>query len=503
MTETEEGSLQVWLATGRDQAQVKRNLVNNEFTPDTGIAVELKLVAGGTLLPSILANQGPDVYHGLGQGDVINYAIRSAILPIEGFEDFEEAASSFNESAMIVLGMEDANGDMHYYGLPEAQGFSMMFVRVDILADLGIDVPRTWDDIMAAVPKFQSKNMAIGITTDTNIHLYQMGGTLFADNGMRINLDSKIGLASFRKMCEFFTKYGFPYSYDAANRFRTGEMPILIGDYTGLYNQLKVFATEIEGLWSMYPVPGTVQEDGSINNCAISSVNASVMVKGSEDRADDAWTYIKWFTGTECQASYANEMVAIMGPSAKYNTANREALANLPWTTEEYQKIQAQFNNLASVPNYPGTYIIARYTEFAFLAAYNDGADPTDALHSYIDTINKEITRKRSEFGLETLEAGVTLADKRLAQAKTAAEELASRGDTYSALSSEILTKVGRKEILSLYDLADEIMSMTSENYAETVKIAKNPDVAELGNEELLFYIATALTHAADALASY
>ena len=503
MTETEEGSLQVWLATGRDQAQVKRNLVNNEFTPDTGIAVELKLVAGGTLLPSILANQGPDVYHGLGQGDVINYAIRSAILPIEGFEDFEEAASSFNESAMIVLGMEDANGDMHYYGLPEAQGFSMMFVRVDILADLGIDVPRTWDDIMAAVPKLQSKNMAIGITTDTNIHLYQMGGTLFADNGMRINLDSKIGLASFRKMCEFFTKYGFPYSYDAANRFRTGEMPILIGDYTGLYNQLKVFATEIEGLWSMYPVPGTVQEDGSINNCAISSVNASVMVKGSEDRADDAWTYIKWFTGTECQASYANEMVAIMGPSAKYNTANREALANLPWTTEEYQKIQAQFNNLASVPNYPGTYIIARYTEFAFLAAYNDGADPTDALHSYIDTINKEITRKRSEFGLETLEAGVTLADKRLAQAKTAAEELASRGDTYSALSSEILTKVGRKEILSLYDLADEIMSMTSENYAETVKIAKNPDVAELGNEELLFYIATALTHAADALASY
>ena len=503
MVETGEESLEVWLATGRDQAQVKRNLVNNEFTPDTGIPVELKLVAGGTLLPSILANQGPDVYHGLGQGDVINYAIRTAILPIDGFEDFEEAASSFNESAMIVLGMEDSEGDMHYYGLPEAQGFSMMFVRVDILAELGIDVPRTWDDIMAAIPKLQARNMEIGLTTDTNIHLYQMGGTLFADRGMRINLDSQVGLAAFRKMCELFTKYSFPYTYDAANRFRTGEMPILIGDYTGLYNQLKVFATEIEGLWAMVPVPGVKQEDGTVNNCAISSVSASVMVRGSEDKADDAWTYIKWFTGDSCQASYANEMVAIMGPSAKYNTANIKALENLPWTTEEYTRIKAQFDNLASVPNYPGTYIIARYTDFAFLAAYNDGEDPTEALLSYIYTINKEITRKRAEFDLETLEQGETLASKRLAQAEAAAEELKSRSDSYSEAYERIITAVKSEDDVTLNAVSDEIMSMTNESYAETVKITKGPDIGDLTNEELLFYIATALADAADALLTY
>ena len=33
------------------------------------------------------------------------------------------------------------------------------------------------------------------------------------------------------------------------------------------------------------------------------------------------------------------------------------------------------------------------------------------------DTINKEVTRKRTEFGLETLEIGQTLASKRLGQA--------------------------------------------------------------------------------------
>ena len=524
--------LEVWLATGRDQAQVKRSLVNDSFTAKTGIGVELKLVAGGTLLPSILAQKGPDVYHGLGQGDVINYAIRTAILPVYSENpvhynktkaeesnktyitikpaDFIEARKSFNDSAMIVLGMEDSEGYMNYYGLPEAQGFSMMFVRVDILAQLGIEVPETWDDIMEAIPHLQARNMEIGLTTDTNIHLYQMGGTLFADNGMRINLDSQVGLAAFKKMCELFTKYSFPYTYDAANRFRTGEMPILIGDYTGLYNQLKVFATEIEGLWAMVHVPGVAQYDENgdpildengkqvINYSAISSVSASVLVRGSEDKMNNAWTYIKWFTGEECQADYASEMVAIMGPSAKYNTANMNALKNLPWSTEELAMIEDQFAHLASVPNYPGAYIIDRYTNFAFLAAYNDGEDPTQALLSYISMINKEITRKRAEFDLETLEKGETLASKRLNQAKEAADKLSDKD-----LADRIKSVIRGQDEVALRTLSEEILAMKGVSEASIPRISTGPDIDDFNKNQLLHYIGIALANAADALASY
>lgn len=507
MTETEEGeALEVWLATGRDQFQVKRSLVNSDFVSNEergyDIPVELKLVAAGTLLPSILANQGPDVYHGLDQGSVINYAIRSAILPVDQFKDFDEVASSFNESAMIVLKMDDADGITHCYGLPESQGFSMMFVRVDILADLGIEIPQTWDDIMAAIPKLQAKNMQIGLTTDSTIHLYQMGGELFADNGMRINLDSQIGLASFQKACDLFTKYGFPYQYDGANRFRTGEMPIIISDYTGLYNQLKVFATEIEGSWVMVPVPGVRQEDGSINNCAIASVTASVLVKGCEGKMlDSAWEYLKWFTGDDCQAEYSNEMVALLGPSAKYNTANRNALERLPWTNEELQRIRAQFNNLAAVPNYPGRYILARYTEFAFLAAYNDKEDPQQAIRSHITAINKEITRKRAEFGLETLEQGQTLADKRFDQAIAAAEELADRDAKYADLLEDVDYASKTNDSAFVRAFAQDILGMTEKD--ASLIISKGPDITEFNEKQLLYYISVALTDAANALDTY
>lgn len=425
LEETDESATEVWLATARDQSQVYRNLINNDFTPNTNIAIDLKLVAGGTLLPSILAGSGPDVYLGLGQGDVINYAIRSALLNIETNEDFEEFTSNnFNEAAMIVLGIEDADEQMHYYGLPESQSFPMMFVRIDILADLGLEVPKTWDDVMSTIPTLQANNMQIGLSTDYKIFLYQQGGDLFADDGMRINLDSKLGLASFEKMCNLFTMYSFPYQYDPANRFRTGEMPILLGDYTGLYNQLKVFATEITGKWEFMPLPGEINgydENGDpiINNVSISGVAATVMVKGC-DKVESSWEFMKWYTGESCQVGFSNEMVAIMGPSAKQAVSNKNALASLPWTTAELEQIQNQFNNLGSVPNYPGAYIIDRYTNFAFLSAYNDNANPSDALLAYINTINKEIERKRNEFNLETLSDGVNeykdLLTKRLAQ---------------------------------------------------------------------------------------
>ena len=111
-----------------------------------------------------------------------------------------------------------------------------------------------------------------------------------------------------------------------------------------------------------------------------------------------------------------NSWVAILGDAAKNATANQEALEELPWTSREYSQLMKQMNNLSAVPQYPGSYIIGRYTNFAFLAAYNNHADPVDELLQYINTINKEINRKRTEFELEILPIGSTLADKRMDQ---------------------------------------------------------------------------------------
>ncbi|MEE0968699.1 MAG: hypothetical protein U0M06_04940 [Clostridia bacterium] len=177
------------------------------------------------------------------------------------------------------------------------------------------------------------------------------------------------------------------------------------------------------------------------------------MVDGC-DNPKKAWEFMQWYCGEECQVQYSNEMVAILGDSAKHPTANIDALSSLPWTTDELRNLELQFNNLASIPNYPGYYFIDRYTNFAFLSAYNDNANPVTELLSYINTINKEISRKREEFGLETLEIGQTLASKRLDQAKEELEgiENSSYTEQIKAALAAIATETDIEAISAAAD---------------------------------------------------
>jgi hypothetical protein len=116
----------------------------------------------------------------------------------------------------------------------------------------------------------------------------------------------------------------------------------------------------------------------------------------------ESWQFVQWQTSAKIQSSYGNKMVALIGPSAKYESANVQALEDMSWTASEKAAIMLQMKNLSSVVNYPGSYIIDRYTKFAFLDAVNNGADAVEALQGYVDSINKEIARKRKEFGLAT-----------------------------------------------------------------------------------------------------
>ena len=414
-------TIEVWVVTGRDQAQIIRNLVDNEFTPEHNISVNLKLVSAGTLLPSVLAKVGPDVSLMETSTMTIDYALRHAVKPLNEFIEAdlangEDVLAEYPDAAMIPLTLynydiETGTTTQEYYGLPDSLTFSMMFYRKDVLSSLGLEIPRTWDELLSILPILQYNNMEIGIQNDIYTFIYQSGNEAYADEGLRINFDDSGVLNAFTKMCNMYTQYSLPYTYDFSNRFRTGEMPIGIAPYTQC-NQLAVFASELSGLWGFVPLPGYehVDENGEtyINNTAIATVTGCIMLDGC-DNTEASWEFMKWYTGTECQVAYSNQIVSIMGIAARPATANTEALIQLPWTAEEAENILLQFENLGAVENHPGSYYLARYVSFAFLSAINERVDPAEALLDYVNTINKEIIRKRQEFGWDYLEIGETL----------------------------------------------------------------------------------------------
>ncbi len=406
-----ERKVDVWTTIGREKSKILRGIIDSEFMvkENPGFGVELKLVSGG-ILQSTLAGIGPDVAF-LGSSDCVNYAIRDAVLPLNDMEGFEEVIKRFPEAANTTLSLVNNEGVHETYGLPNTMTFLMMFYRMDILADLGVEVPKTWNDLKNIIPILQTNNMTIGFpskTAGTKLFLYQKGGEMYAEDGKRINLSSNVALDAFTELTDLFQSYRFPLTYEAANRFRTGEMPILIQDYISLYNQLTVFAPEIDGLWEFAPLPGFeyVDENGEtkVNNCSVVTVEGVCLMKGAEDNKEDSWRFLEWFTRASVQEAYSNELVAVVGQSSKNATANTEALSMLPWSAREYRNLKAQFDNTVGITEYPGAYIITRYIDFAFMDVYNEGANASDAMLDYVMSINKEISRKRKEFGFEYID---------------------------------------------------------------------------------------------------
>jgi ABC-type glycerol-3-phosphate transport system substrate-binding protein len=131
----------------------------------------------------------------------------------------------------------------------------------------------------------------------------------------------------------------------------------------------------------------------------MAAINSIVIMMDAADRGTDeaGFKFIKWWMGATVQGQYANELVALLGPAGKYATANMDAFNDMSWTASELKEIQNQFSNLQAVPEMPGSYIIARNVEFAFLNVYNNDYVPSEALQDYTNTINAEFQRKRDE----------------------------------------------------------------------------------------------------------
>lgn len=402
----EENSIDVWISTGRDQSNIIKQLSDNYFTPDSNISVNIRLVAQNSLLPAVLAKKGPDVYLSSPASDPMNYAMRKAVRKLNDLDGFADTISQFYPSALVPYTYDDV-----VYALPETQSFPLLFYRKDIMQELGIEKFETWDDIYKIIPELQKKYMDFGIPAFSSsvanaldlssywTFLYQNGGVVYNSDSSKIDVDSKIGVESFKKWTGFYTNYRIPSTYDFASRFRIGEIPIAIADYT-MYNLLSIFAPEINGLWGFVPVPGTINTDGSIDRSVAGGGVATVMMATTK-KVDQSWKFMKWWSSTQAQVSYGQELESLLGTSARYPAANKNAIDKMPWSAKDAKIIKEQWQYVKGIPEVPGGYLKDREINFAFRAVVIYGDDPREALIDHVYNINIEIEKKRKEFGLD------------------------------------------------------------------------------------------------------
>lgn len=394
-------TIKAWVASGRDQAQIMRSLISDDFTPKTGYRVKLELVNGGSLLPATVAGIGPDVFVGIGSASIIDYSMRNAAYNLKQFPDFEEVAKQYNPATFIP--MEYMGG---VYGLPMSMSFSVLYYRQDILDELGLEVPETWEDVVAMSSVLAVNNMTFGLPSGNGsflMMLRQKGLEIYNEDATKCLLDSPEAIDVFRFYTNFYSNYGFPVTYSFVNRFRTGETPIAI-DGLGIYNSLEISAPEIKGLWGYTVVPGFADQNGNVNHTSLVSGTATVLLQNS-DQHEAGWEFMKWFSSAEIQSTYGIELESRLGSSGRYTSANTEALKKSCWNREELKVILQQLETVSAVEQVPGGYYLSRNLDNAFRNAVYYNKKAMDVMFDYVHKINNELTDKRKELGLNVASA--------------------------------------------------------------------------------------------------
>lgn len=180
----------------------------------------------------------------------------------------------------------------------------------------------------------------------------------------------------------------------------------LIANYS-IYNTLVVSAPEIRGLWDFTLIPATevTDETGAVtkNRSVYSTGTCSMMIKTEDETVrQNAWTFMKWWAQTDTQVRFGRELEALLGSSARYATANREAFDQLAWSADDVEVLEEQWKSAVGFREVAGGYYTGRHIVNAVRKVINEKEDPRETILDYAITINDELIKKRTEFGLPT-----------------------------------------------------------------------------------------------------
>lgn len=392
--------LDVWVTMGREQAEILRDMTSNLFSAQHKINARISIFpsgsvggSGGVLYLAINSGTAPDVAIGVDSATPTEYAFRNATYDISKLEGYEEFTKLFVKDAFVAYEYEDG-----VYGVPCTQDFQALFYRKDILSAIGVGLPDTWDDVYTILPLLEEHGYQFFYPQNFIPFLLQHGGEMYTEDDSQSALGTPEAIEAFREFTELYTNYALPKAASFLNRFRTGEMPIGVGGF-GEYVQFSVLAPELVGRWGIAPFPGTLREDGTVDRTVSNGSGSASIILADTEKAEEGWEYIQWWMSEDVQTFYAKSVETILGIGGRWNSANIEAFKKLPWDDEDLDTILEMWESNKLIRNIIGSYANSRYLGFAINDVIVAGDNPRDALEEAVKKINKEVAKKRQEFG--------------------------------------------------------------------------------------------------------
>lgn len=403
---TDPSHLQVWVNRPRQYVEIMQKMIDEQFTAETGIQVDLSLMTDPQKL--VLANASgdtPDIATGINYSIPFELGIRGALVDLTKFDNYKEVFGRYSEGILVSSVIGDG-----LYSLPETMNFYVMFCRTDILEKLGLEPPETMEELIGMLPDLQMRGLNVYYPTASmlvmrNFHgttplLFQYGGALYGETAQDIEVNSEASIEGLTALTELFTLYNLPVDIpNFYQHFRNGDLPIGIADFNA-YNLIQNAAPEIANSWSIELVPGvTDPETGEIYRYMSGGAESTVMFASDEEREQQAWRFMDWWSSADVQAEFGQMLQIMYGDEYIWPTANIEAFEKLPFPTAHKDVIMEQAQHILEAPRLLGSYMMEREISNSFNDIVVNGETLRSRIDKAVKTVERETERKLEEFG--------------------------------------------------------------------------------------------------------
>lgn len=397
-------TLEIWANMSVNHVEILRQMIDTYYDGDYDVDVSV-MTDESKLLLSVAGESSPDAAIGVSLARPFDFALRNAAYDLRNFDDFGAIMGDFTDEMFVPFTLNDG-----CYAIPQNVTFYVLFYRTDIIEKLGLEIPQTWDDIIAMLPTLNRYGMSFNTTlcagdaykpfAATVPFIQQFDGNLYAEDGAAVAFGESRTVESFTFMTDLFTRYSVPISIpNFYFNFKNSISPIGVSEIN-TYNLLTNAAPEIYGKWDIAPSIGVKDENGSINNCQPSVTSGCLIMENSEKK-EAAWDFLKWWMSAETQLTYSNLLRLTYGPEYLWSTANLTALEQYSVFSERHrQVILEQLINTRETPRTPAYYQIERDLSNAWNNVVLGEYTAREALDKAIITSNRAIEKKLAEFGM-------------------------------------------------------------------------------------------------------
>ena len=400
----EEGTLRVWVNRPRQYLEILQRMADTGFTPETGVKVSFSIMPDESKL--VLANasgSAPDVALGVSSGRIYDLAVRGALKNLREYEGMETAGKWF-PAGLLIPGVCDDG----LYAFPETFNFYVLFYRKDILENIGISVPDSYEDVLAMLPalhrfglnynNFVANVIGYKSFSITTPFIFQAGGKLYENGNIRILLDEPAAIRGLQTLTDSFIIYDMDYEINSFYQsFRDGTLPIGTANYA-MYNLLMNAAPELSDRWGIALYPGMTDSSGKVQRWT-SGAEQSCFIFSSTKMEEESWQFLTWWMSEKTQTEFAYTLQSTLGNEYLWNSANTEAFLHSPWPAEHKRIIAEQMQWIYEAPRVPGSYMVEREISNAINAVALEGKNLREALDEAVKRIDREVERKLEEFG--------------------------------------------------------------------------------------------------------